>query len=100
MNEIMEYIKQYRKGRWNRIGVIIGTLDSDGKIRVGWSKCNLKAGDGFNKKYGIEVAYNRAIGKDKTPPVPRGNIHQIRSFYGRCLMYFCDAKEIILAKQE
>lgn len=66
MSELIEYIKN---GHGNRIGVVVARILSNGKIGIGWSKVNIKAGDRFNKNIGWSIAYNRC-GDSANPPYP------------------------------
>jgi hypothetical protein len=63
----MNIVQYVRDENGNRIGVVIvvedrrnehGSLDG---IRIGWSKCNLDAGDRFDKSFGMGIAINRAL---------------------------------------
>jgi hypothetical protein len=37
-------------------GVVVAVKSPRGPIKVGWSKCNFKAGDKFNKEIGLKTA--------------------------------------------
>lgn len=66
MSELIQYIKN-KHG--NRIGIVVARILSNGKIGIGWSKVNVKAGDRFNKNIGWSIAYNRC-GDPACPPYP------------------------------
>ncbi|MFA7219038.1 MAG: hypothetical protein WC119_00735 [Synergistaceae bacterium] len=89
MNEIIhEYIRERVTGKGKqKVGIIAGTV-VNGKIIVGWSKTNLKAGDVFDKNEGIQLALDRAIGTIPSPELPLQMVDQMRDFQIRCLRYF------------
>jgi len=94
--EIFEYIRRRKAGKTLKVGVVLGTL-VNGVIRVGWSKCNLKAGDKFAPAPGIAIAKQRSNLSHLTiTPVPDCIKRQIRAFGGRCVRYFKDAKKLEL----
>ena len=88
--EILEYIKDRKHGK---IGVIVAR-NVDGQVRVGWSKCNFKAGDEFIVGDGLAIALERT----STPPDPApACIHkQIRKVGVRAMRYFKDATMLII----
>ncbi len=51
---IYQYIK-------DKNGNLIGCVAAVGPGQVGWSRCNTKAGDVFNKKRALQIAIGRAI---------------------------------------
>lgn len=89
---IHEYIRERVPDKRKRpIGVIVGTV-IDEVIYVGWSKTNIKLGDKFDKKFGIDLALKRAKGLVDTPKLPPQMKVQMREFQVRCLSYFKQAK--------
>lgn len=94
--EIFEYIRRRKAGRVSKVGIIFGTA-SKGTIRIGWSKCNLKAKDKFDLKQGMELAKGRAFNETPTTtPTPNCIRKQMRNFGARCVRYFKDAKTLIM----
>lgn len=101
--EIFEYITKNKNSRKQKIGIILGAKYGD-EIRFGWSKCNEKAGDTFDRVNGLNIARERAGGV--TFPItkePIMNCHlpscmkrKMRQFAGRCIRYFKDAKKVAL----
>lgn len=89
MNEVIhEYIRERVTGKGKqKVGIIAGSV-VNGKIVVGWSKTNLKAGDVFDRDIGIQVALDRAVGKVPSPELPPQMVDQMRDFQIRCLKYF------------
>ena len=95
--EIFEYIRRRHHGKTLKVGVIIGVKDGKA-VKIGWSKCNLKLGDVFNRQVGLKLALNRALPlpmpKSKSVPTPNCIRKQVRNFGIRCLRYFKDANKI------
>ena len=89
MEEVIhEYVRERIPGRGKQIvGVIAGTVQ-EGNIVVGWSKCNWKEGDTFDKSNGYSMAVRRAHGIEPTPELPVQMVNQAREFQIRCLKYF------------
>ena len=100
--EIFEYIRRRKSGKVIKVGVILGTVISPNSytIRIGWSKCNFKAGDKFSIEEGIKLAkkraYNEADFESTTTHVPNCIRRQIRQFGSRCIRYFKDAHKLEL----
>jgi hypothetical protein len=96
MEVIHEYIRERQPGRGKQIvGVIAGTV-IEGMICIGWSKCNWKEGDVFDKQEGIDRAMSRARGVDETPELPIQLNRQMREFQTRCIRYFKQASVLSL----
>lgn len=92
--EIFEYIRERKAGRTQKVGIIWGTIDNS-TIRIGWSKCNQKAGDKFDFTEGLKLAKNRAYGVDKSPTkIPDRNRSQMRDFISRSVKYFKGATSL------
>jgi len=96
--EIFEYIRRRKAGKTYKVGIVWGGItDSDGTVRVGWSKCNYKAKDKFDFAVGKELAFRRACGHTgETTPVPLCLKKQVRQFGARCVRYFKDSSKIVL----
>ena len=90
---IFEYIRN-RKGK--RIGVLLGTV-VDNQIVYGFSQANIKSGDEFDKEYGKQLAFNRAIGAEPiTPAYTIEAQKMVNPFTERCIRYFKQAELLSL----
>jgi len=85
---IHQHIKK-KNGR--RIGVMAGTIDADGCIRLGWSRANVNAGDKFNPKFGLKLATER-LNAQEIVPVPHSIVQNMYDFKKRCYRYFKEAE--------
>ena len=92
--EIFEYIRRRKNGMTYKVGVVFGMIDN-GVIKIGWSKCNAKAGDKFDSIDGLAFAKHRAVKPDSVP-IPNCIRTQLRQFSSRCVRYFKDAKKLEL----
>jgi hypothetical protein len=91
---IYEYIRERVPGRGRQIvGVIVGKV-VNGQIVTGFSKTNLKAGDKFDRDYGITIALNRASGAVDSPELPPQVVGQMERFKNRCVRYFKQAQTV------
>ena len=90
--EIFEYIRRRKGGKVHKVGIVFGVA-VDGVIKVGWSKCNFKAGDKFDTLMGLQMALNRAMGQD-IKPTPNCIRRQLRQFGSRCVRYFKNANKM------
>ena len=72
-----------------RIGVFAATTNqlNPNEIFIGWSKCNESAGDRFDAKRGVEIAYQRSA-KCSISPIPESLKHRYEAFRHRCKKYF------------
>jgi len=96
MQEVLhEYVKERVAGRRQTVGVIVGTLVK-GQIVTGWAKTNLKAGDKYNKGYGLTLALDRARGQQVSPEIPPQMVRQMTEFRNRCVRYFKQADSLSL----
>ena len=96
---IFEYVKERRHRRNNKVGVLLGVLDKDNTVKIGWSKCNIKDGDIFDAKEGMDLAYKRAQSSSKwirDTRLPDCIKKQTRKFGARCLRYFKEANKLEL----
>jgi len=91
--EIFEYVKERRKGRFEKVGVIIG-VDVGGIVKVSFSKCNDSVGDKFNVFEGMKIARDRILGVTKPVEVPLCMERQIRQFCSRAFRYFKGVKKV------
>lgn len=95
--EIVEYIKQNKKGQRVKSGVLVA-VQNDGVIRIGWSKCNFKLGDVFDKDEGYKLALARtqpeyeAFSKSAPSTIKK----QIRALASRSIRYFKGAKGVTI----
>lgn len=93
MNEIIEYVKERKRHRDQKVGVLVAQSNAN-KINIGWSKVTLSKGgkrvDNFDKDLGVTIARGR-IGKEiilKSQVIPHVIRKQIPKFQERCLKYF------------
>lgn len=88
------YVNSKRKhssgGR--RVGVLVA-VPCEGNIRIGWSLCNRKANDKFDKKFGLQIAVDRAI-KASEAPIALSLIKKAKAFIHRAKIYYKD-KEVV-----
>lgn len=83
-NVLMQFVRD-RKG--NPRGVVVATVNDQNEVTLGWSYTNIKAGDRFNKKRGIDIALGRVkTGTDAQVP---HNVQKVSDrMYRRALIYF------------
>lgn len=97
--EIFEYIRRRKGNKTMKVGVILGVRIKD-DVKIGWSKCNMKAGDKFNATVGLQMAMNRAMRKADKPYTvtftPDCIKKQIRNFAARCARYYKGATKLEL----
>jgi len=85
MNTKLVNIVRDRKG--NPRGYVVATKLENGKVGLGWSYVNYKAGDRFNKHLGQTIAENRAVtGTDRI--VPRDVMKVVERVANRAVKYF------------
>jgi len=85
MNKEIVNIVRDRKG--NPRGYVVASMLDNGKVGLGWSYVNVKAGDRFDKHLGQLIAANRAVtGTDKF--VPRDVMKVINRVSIRAVKYF------------
>lgn len=100
---IFEYIRRRHHGKTHKVGVILGIFDGKA-VKIGWSKCNVRIGDKFDKQVGLKLALNRALNRALPSPLPKKITvptpdcirHQIRNFGARCAKYFKGANKILI----
>jgi len=90
-NEIFEYVKERRNGRWVKCGVVLAQ-NCGGFVKVAFSKCNEDAGDKFDVIEGLNIARER-IEKSINDPtyhvrMPDSMARQMRGFCSRSFRYF------------
>jgi hypothetical protein len=75
------------QGRRQKVGVMFGTIDTSNRIKIGWSRANINAGDRFNLEKGLALAEQRSFAK--TPiKAPRSIQNNLERFAKRCNRYF------------
>jgi hypothetical protein len=87
--------KKVKMKRTHKQGVLVAFVDPfEGKVKIGWSLANMKAGDKFDKDIGIQTAIERAL-KPSTVyaqcldgSVPRTILPDMAHFLDRCERYF------------
>jgi hypothetical protein len=87
-NCIHEYIYDKRrqlKGVW----VASPTITNPAMVNIGWSLCNTKLGDRFDKRRAFEIALGRAV-KLSAAPIPASLEDGYKFFANRCKRYYKD----------
>jgi len=83
--------KSINKGKFigsrEKKGILIARLCTDNIVRIGWSLCNIKAGDRFNER-GMDIAIKRAINKNTN--IPQSIRKQYKKFVERVEKYYKD----------
>jgi hypothetical protein len=72
-----------------RIGVLAitdGYYDNKNVV-IGWSLCNLTAGDRFNTELGLKIAYERSA-KQCIAPIPMSILPRYEAFLFRAKKYY------------
>jgi hypothetical protein len=87
MNKIICQYVNDRKGR--RVGCVVGV----GRGQIGWSLCNLKSGDRFDK----ETARNLAIGRAVSNPV--ADFNEVPQSLRKVVRYFVSDRSVKYFKQ-
>lgn len=84
---VQQYIMGKVQGRRQKVGILFGTMDDDKRIKIGWSRANINAGDRFNFEKGLALAEQRSMAKTPVhaPRSIKGNLEQ---FAKRCHKYF------------
>jgi hypothetical protein len=71
----------------NPNGIVCALKTKRGTIKVGWSKCNFKAGDVFNMEDGLKRAKQRAIEGCKET-IPQSIHNDYTDIVNRSVRYF------------
>jgi len=83
--------KPENKGRYignrEKRGVLIAKVCEEDTVRIGWSLCNIRAGDRFNK-VGLDIAINRATARPTE--IPQSIRTQYKKFVERAEKYYKD----------
>ena len=64
------------------------------EVIIGWSKCNLSAGDRFNRKEGVRIAYARSE-TQSVQDIPVTMDAAYEAFFDRATRYFKDRNVIV-----
>jgi hypothetical protein len=89
-NYIHEYIYDKRrqlKGVW---AAVPAKTNSD-EVSIGFSLCNTKLGDRFDRKRGLDIAIGRSY-LQSSVPIPQSLNEGYNFFRNRCTRYFKDKK--------
>ena len=96
MTEIIEYIREKKRGKIEKTGVLLGWSVAGNPIQIGWSKATLRKRtidvDKFDKDRGLEIARGRKMGCGETVKIPHVVKQRLPEFKERCLRYFKGAK--------
>jgi hypothetical protein len=94
--ELFEYIKERRRKRDQKVGLLYAKVCSDGVVRVGWSRVNISAGDIYDHQRASDIVLGR-IESHKHPAPPQSIRKQYDYFYIRCKRYFKDKQVLAYA---
>ena len=100
MKELIEYVRQRKHGRNEKVGVLVGSSENGDPINIGWSKVMLRqegeAKDTFDKTRGLQIARGRLMSNRysqvKPPKLPHIIRKKLPKFQERCLKYFKGAE--------
>ena len=85
---IYEFVKDVND---NKVGCFVG-LGNETEYRIGWSLCNIKAGDVFDRGTAYNQAVKRAVDVNNDYPVPH-SLKEFNTYFNeRCKRYFKPAK--------
>jgi hypothetical protein len=90
VDNVVYYIRDDKK---RPIGVLYAKKVADDRIKVGWSKCNVRC-DVFDKKKGRAIAEGRAL-TGSNMELPRDVAKRIDAFCERAAKYFKVAPELV-----
>ena len=85
-----KYLLKYERDNHGRhVGVVIAFKDSEGKVKIGWSRCHTKL-EPFDKHIGINKAIRRAKFYKELDErdAPRGIKEDLVEMLGRAERYF------------
>ena len=92
MNEIVEYIRERKRGRVVKTGVLVGHSENGSPIQIGWSKVMLRQGgetkDAFDKERGLAIARGRQEKLNLNTTIPHVVKKNLPRFKERCQKYF------------
>jgi len=75
----------------NRIGILVA-VPADDRVLIGWSLCNVKAGDVFDHDFGLSIATDRAT-KGSSAEIAASLAKKAHHFVHRVRNYYKD-KEV------
>ena len=86
MAQIHEYV--YNRSR-QPIGVLAAQAyeQNPDQVIIGWSLCNRRAGDSFDRDRGVQIAYQRSA-TGSSASVPHSMVDQYSKFLDRSRRYF------------
>jgi len=84
---IDQYIIGRVGGQRQKVGIMVGTIDDKGMVKIGWSRANINAGDKFNKDRGLALAHSRSNAKTNVK-APMSIRDDLERFSKRCNKYF------------
>ena len=82
---LVQYVKAFKHGHNERVGVLVADKASDGSVHIGWSRCCAK--DRFNKKLGLTIASQR-VSRHTHKKIPRDVAIEMANFIERCRNYY------------
>jgi hypothetical protein len=92
INGIHAYVYNTKR---HPVGVLAAqpSLADPKEVIIGWSKCNASAGDRFDKKRGVEIAYSRSA-TGSLQDIPDSMLEEYTNFTVRATRYFSDKNVI------
>lgn len=78
------------------VGVVCASKKDNGKVGIGWSRCNRLAGDTFNKNTGLKIALGRAEKGTSRDEPPFTMLPEIEIMQNRAKDFFvgCEVEHI------
>ena len=89
VTKIHQYVMGRAQGCRRKVGVLVGILDGNQHIRIGWSRVNFNAGDKFDQERGLKLAEERTKAFSFVS-APHSLKRDLKSFSARCARYFKD----------
>ena len=96
---IYQFISKRVGGKRQKVGVLFGDVDKDGRVKIGWARAKVNHGDKFNPTRALNIAKGRAEAKEFFPICP-SLYDDALEFSSRCERYFKQAKGFtVITKQ-
>jgi hypothetical protein len=75
------------------VGIVLAAKNPlTGKVGIGWSRCNVNAGEKFDKARGIKMATGRALMRGGVDPLPQSMHAEYATMVKRAVRYFKDCE--------
>ena len=92
-NGIHAYVYNSRRHPVGVLAAVPSRANPD-QVVIGWSRCNNTAGDRFDKRIGVQIAYERSL-KASTAEVPLTMTSDYTNFFVRATKYFKDRAVVV-----